>query len=673
MELRDYLLTSSKTRSAKRCLESIDSANLKNFLKKEFNRQVKTVSDVNSVFTFIGNAEIYVENFAENLNEPKKMKLFVEAIKDQAKSKGTKPGGLFYRYIYNLFKDLSKEEDIKKFFAKKENRNNIEKNLKIFLLAKKDKDPTIYDAELKEEHRMKKASVIQKLQSKRMSNVLKVFMALTLWKYLQKSSNLFQSSTDDLVKRPLGLSYSPKIFTQVEKYAILYFSHNRASKRTISHWKTWADIPLSYLDVRFFEPSSTLTYVLNFNNPVNKSNNDINEFISKVSTVNQYITKHQLDVVRMEPLAEDKSKEKSVIKLLYDSDEYKSLSQENANNLRIPPINANLNDCKLILFTLTKSIPKTIEEEFRNRIAHLTPKELIIPQVSKEPEPEPITPINSGNSTKRYVSRDDIDFLRMKRKMENFSRDGDFKKGGELLGYYSNQGDGLINGVARKQFNLVTQFKEGEEEITSKNLRERSKVDVGKIIPEDLYLKSLSELSEFRNMGKMQVKKGETLDKKLWADRRNSGSEEFKLFRAVPMWAFMNTIVAPENQKPKKTWLTNNETKNTLLTDCEDVIDYLKGKISRDPAVLSASLTKTIARFGVDGSGIVPAFLTIDVKNYTGTINIRDYSEMAGEDEISFPPGTTLRIDDALYNDALGRFDIYATPIQTGTFYNQDS
>ena len=111
----------------------------------------------------------------------------------------------------------------------------------------------------------------------------------------------------------------------------------------------------------------------------------------------------------------------------------------------------------------------------------------------------------------------------------------------------------------------------------------------------------------------------------------------------------------------------------TQLTDYEAAIKYLKGKILRDLAVLSASLTKTVGIFGFDGSGIVPEFLTIDVKNYTGTIDVRNYSEMSSEGEISFSPGTTLRIDDASYNNDPKQFCIYVTPIQTGTFYNQDS
>lgn len=189
MGLRDYLLTSSKTRSAKKNLEDIDKANLTNFLKKEFDKQISTVSNVNSIFTFMGTAATtHIENFANNLTSPKKMELFVQAVEDQAKSKGTKATGLFCRWIRNNIRHLA-DEDLPNNPV---SQNILKKATVTFLLAKKDKDTIIsgddaegLDENQRKEHRIKKASVIEKLQSKRLSNVLKVFMALVIWKYLE--------------------------------------------------------------------------------------------------------------------------------------------------------------------------------------------------------------------------------------------------------------------------------------------------------------------------------------------------------------------------------------------------------------------------------------------------------------------------------------------------------
>ncbi|MDO4200417.1 MAG: hypothetical protein Q4D57_06700, partial [Clostridia bacterium] len=172
MGLKDYFLTSSKTRSAKKKLETIDKQNLEKFLKKDFDKEVTSVSNVDQVFNFVRpDGKANVGQFAKELEDVSKLKNFVDAIKDQAKSVGTKSEGLFRRLIYTPLQNLSDEESIKGFFGDDGNIEKLKKNIKLFLLAKKDKEieGEEFDEEDKKIRRKHNASVIEKLKSKRLS------------------------------------------------------------------------------------------------------------------------------------------------------------------------------------------------------------------------------------------------------------------------------------------------------------------------------------------------------------------------------------------------------------------------------------------------------------------------------------------------------------------------
>ena len=166
-------ISSSKTREARKTLEEIrlEKFNgkelLKNFLEREL-KELSRKSSVKAVMDAVQESDSNAYKFATLLNTETNINLFKKAIELQAKSLGTKQKGLFYKLIYV-------------------NRNNWTKSkIKAFLLAKK--DGGIDDAEVedddRESKRMKNADIVEKLKSKRLSNVLKVFIALVMWDYL---------------------------------------------------------------------------------------------------------------------------------------------------------------------------------------------------------------------------------------------------------------------------------------------------------------------------------------------------------------------------------------------------------------------------------------------------------------------------------------------------------
>lgn len=197
MPLKNFILPSSKTRDAKRKLEVIDRNALRNFLGEDFDKPSIGVSTVESIFTFIGPKTAgFIDNFVNNLRGRANISLFVSAIKSQAMSASTKKQGFFYRLIYNCIKDLPghTEKEINEFFQRESNKDTLQQNIKLFLLGKNDKEiveesdqaPKPTAGVRNNIRRTNQASAIEKLKSKRMSKVLKVFMALVLWKYLEQ-------------------------------------------------------------------------------------------------------------------------------------------------------------------------------------------------------------------------------------------------------------------------------------------------------------------------------------------------------------------------------------------------------------------------------------------------------------------------------------------------------
>ena len=208
-----YLRVSQKTREARRLLESIEKPKGKELLKKFLNNELKnkliSKTSAQSVITYVEDSnDSNITEFAKLLQYGENRKKFKKAVKCQAKSTGTKKNGLFYKLIYqngNL------------------NMESLNKSkIKAFLLAKKDTDiieDIDYMGEIKNEdkksRRMKNEDIIEKLKSGRLSNILKVFMALVLWKYLKllTSGYIVAESSDDEEKqerfrKPADTSFS---------------------------------------------------------------------------------------------------------------------------------------------------------------------------------------------------------------------------------------------------------------------------------------------------------------------------------------------------------------------------------------------------------------------------------------------------------------------------------
>ena len=101
------------------------------------------------------------------------------------------------------------------------------------------------------------------------------------------------------------------------------------------------------------------------------------------------------------------------------------------------------------------------------------------------------------------------------------------------------------------------------------------------IISEDLFIKTIIELSEIRK----RIAKDGNINKNLW---ERLITEKY-LYRGLPMKDFLKTI---QGAQPPKDWLTKEIFEKDLNNQ---VVNYLKGRISMDPAVLSTSLDKAVS------------------------------------------------------------------------------
>lgn len=228
--MRDYILTSSKTREAKRRLEKIDKQSLNNFISKRKEIPKGATVTTATMSTTLGTAAYNcVKHFAEQLDNDhstdggtnkNNIDTFVRAIQIQAKSKGTKTSGLFYKHIYMPLKDLKTkkwttsqapdDQATNKFYpdetiASERNEaikwlEEIEKHIKTFIDTRKDPD----DPNAKE-----RRAIVAKLRSKRYSNVLKVFMALALYEFIQTRLGELKQSQTNASDHDAQLTHNP--------------------------------------------------------------------------------------------------------------------------------------------------------------------------------------------------------------------------------------------------------------------------------------------------------------------------------------------------------------------------------------------------------------------------------------------------------------------------------
>ena len=162
----------------------------------------------------------------------------------------------------------------------------------------------------------------------------------------------------------------------------------------------------------------------------------------------------------------------------------------------------------------------------------------------------------------------------MSQKMKKLYESGEFTKGDKLLNYYTYQGDKKINGVARHTLLL---HKPGVKALET----EYDEISKNYIISEDLFIKTIIELSEIRK----RIAKDGNINKNLW---ERLITEKY-LYRGLPMKDFLKTI---QGAKPPKDWLTKEIFEKDLNNQ---VVNYLKGRISMDPAVLSTYLDKAVS------------------------------------------------------------------------------
>ena len=171
------ILASGKTKEARQQLRSINQKLFDGFLKDEL-KQLRKQKEITQIVKGTPDKESKIYQFAQCLAEKKNMDSFKNAIKLQSESKGTKREGLFYKLIFSIMNQL---DDVSKTAT-------LKSKIKEFLLATNDKDNTINDDDVteddKQSKRMKNSNLIQKLNSNRVSNVLKAFITLVAWDYV---------------------------------------------------------------------------------------------------------------------------------------------------------------------------------------------------------------------------------------------------------------------------------------------------------------------------------------------------------------------------------------------------------------------------------------------------------------------------------------------------------
>lgn len=382
--------------------------------------------------------------------------------------------------------------------------------------------------------------------------------------------------------------------------------------------KTYADIPLSDLykmieEKGFNQLSEKIKFIkdklLRF-----KGKNFSKEEVLEIFKALQFI---YIMVINTDAVGDDFGKdtiatvddeEKSVLGCFHGSDYYNNHKDE---------LSKKYGDLKcyyfdrsdILLFYNTISLmPKYAEEELENRKRYLVTKK----------------------------SRDYSDFMRLRKKMTELYKAGKFEQGDKLLEYYSYYGDGFLNGVARSSYDLtLPSTLHSNHEYTVDDPHTLYKGLKGKrILDEDLFLKTVLELSELRD--RLKTSKIEK-------------TEDIKyLYRGLVLQSFLRSI---QGQKPPEDWLNKKDFEKSLYND---VIRYLNGKTSIDPAALSTSKDENVAKDFIvrdlekrDLKG-VGVLLVIDIADYNKGQDMTKHSKFK-EEEVLLPPRTKLKIKSACF------------------------
>ena len=413
---------------------------------------------------------------------------------------------------------------------------------------------------------------------------------------------------DDFIKNSKHLPYTPTILTKYERSIMESLAIDVSDKV-----KTYADIPTSVLK-RYIQKYSEVDYYNPLKKIVEQKNKDfskkeIEEFIRSL----EYIL--FFDHNKPKGVSDEK---KSILNILSNSKYYNDNKKEIEESFekryksKFKELYFDKNDMMLLITTLFKSIPNNINEELENRKKFLNSKK----------------------------SRDESDFIRMSQKMKKLYESGEFTKGDKLLNYYTYHGNDVINSTARN--NLSIEELDVHDSHSIHQIWDEFKKS--RIIPEDLFLKTIIELSKIRKRIEEQGNIPKTPEQLI------SGKY---LYRGLSLKNFFKTI-----QESKDWHLTKEEILEKDLR--KQVINYLKGKISIDPAVLSTSLDENAAIDFINGfPGVL---LKIDVTKHNKGLDIHENSPY-DEKEILLSPGTKLKITDVVYNSNKDYFEISCVPV----------
>lgn len=281
-------------------------------------------------------------------------------------------------------------------------------------------------------------------------------------------------------------------------------------------------------------------------------------------------------------------------------------------------------DVMLLCTTVFKSIPQNAKDEIENRKTYL--------------------------SNKR--SRDYSDFMDMRKEMIELYNSRKFSKGDSLLRGYTGKKYRLFNGVARHSFDVENLSDLGNKEVVDGlwDMTENTR-----IISKDLFIKTVTELSELRK--KLENSTGEM------ADFRGERRSHEKLYRGLPLYKLLQRI--PGSGLPEK-WKGKKVFEEGLY---DEVIKYLTGKITVDPAPSSTSTDITAVKkfFNLDAvdKGSTGALLVIDASNYGKGQDMVPYSNHRNEKEVLLPMGVKLKIKSVTFKKegSDGYFEANCVPV----------
>ena len=206
----DMVLKDAKARLALGKLSKIASFKGKQLLTKFFECELPRLREKSTVQDLIRSTALpqsQVNEFAVLISgNEKDAKLFEESIKLITNHSSTKRNGLFYKTIYQNGLSIDQKDYSK---------------VKAFLLAKNDTDivgdEEVDDAD-KQYRRKKNSNIFEKLQSSNMLSILKTFIALILWRYIQ----LRRKSEEDEIKKELVTSATVHVRPKYDDFCDIY-------------------------------------------------------------------------------------------------------------------------------------------------------------------------------------------------------------------------------------------------------------------------------------------------------------------------------------------------------------------------------------------------------------------------------------------------------------------